>query len=51
MVEPSRDGDSGEGILGSGTTVRESVDGDWNMRSMCEEWQTFHPGMEPGLDK
>lgn len=28
MVEPSGDGDSGEGIPGSGTTVRESVDGD-----------------------
>lgn len=64
MVEPSRDGDSGKGTPGSGTTVRESMDGDWNMQSMCGELQTFHPDvlcwngtwirrgrMEPGLDE
>lgn len=29
----------------------ERVGGDWNVQSMCGEWQVFYSGMEPGLDE
>lgn len=48
MAELSRYGEQGEGIPGSGTTMRESVDGDWHVQGTGGEWQVFCSEMEPG---
>ena len=49
--EPLRDAEWRESIPGCGPGKRERVGGDWNVHSMCGEWQVFHSGMEPGLDE